>query len=453
MQKLIKIGVIGALSVLISACGGSDDSSNNNSNAMVNAVCGEAAKEFEFDTTSFSGLSFCQAGTASPISPLFPAEGQSTSWVCKGLNSGTDSSCSATRKEEIVTTPETFTFKSENFIELGLLSNTIVTITTIDLTHEFYQTTTDELGLYTVDRDTLQQDILNILGELPEYLLVSATGGVDIDPNDDGIIIENEKTPLLGTVRSIIKTQKLLDEDNLSVNLISTAIADLLKDTDVTDQKLTVLTKSLGMTDINNDGKIDIGDVHEYSMLKNDSQAEEKLRKEYLTTLHENDVNASENALKKLKKEEFIIDVESEIIANTAYISFITTDNDLLIFYGKNIKKDDALSDTFSSPISLEVNQYIAYQACYENQGCGNLNLISFNGKNVELYIAKELESSMYDDTAYSNSLRNNINSKYSDYLKVNDQLYQEENKANEINDEIEKIKEKIKNIEIIKML
>lgn len=453
MQKLSQVGLIGLLFILVSACGGGGDSSNDDTNIPLHGVCGQAAQEFEFDAIGFSDLEFCAVGNASPVSPIFPDEGQTVTWVCKGLNSGTDAACDASRKTETVTTPETFTFQTENYIELGLISNATVTVTTLDQSHEFLQTNTDEHGLYTVDSVQLKQDIQNILGEIPEYLLVSATGGIDTDPDDDGIIVESEKVPLQGTVSSIINTQKFLDEDNLSVNLISTAIANLVNTNNISQQKLTALTKSLGMTDINNDGKVDNSDVHEYSMLIHESKAEELLRKEYLATLHENNLDDGKQALDNIKKDQFLIEVESEIIANTAYISLSTEYEDLLVYYGKNIKKGDVLSNLFSTPISLEKNQYIAYKACDGNRACGNLDVISFDGKKVELYIAKELESSIYEDTTYANSLRGEINSNYADYLRVNEELYLEEKKVIDINSELEEIKEKIKSIEAIKML
>jgi hypothetical protein len=64
--------------------------------APVNGVCGAAATTYPYSATAFSGA-LCNAGTASPASPVFPAKGDSSSWSCLGTNGGSSPSCTASR--------------------------------------------------------------------------------------------------------------------------------------------------------------------------------------------------------------------------------------------------------------------------------------------------------------------------------------------------------------------
>jgi prepilin-type N-terminal cleavage/methylation domain-containing protein len=62
----------------------------------LNGVCGTNAQAYASGVTAYSGT-FCAAGTASPASPAFPAQGASVSWSCLGTLSGTNASCTASR--------------------------------------------------------------------------------------------------------------------------------------------------------------------------------------------------------------------------------------------------------------------------------------------------------------------------------------------------------------------
>ncbi|MDD5639261.1 MAG: GBS Bsp-like repeat-containing protein [Candidatus Pacebacteria bacterium] len=62
----------------------------------VNGVCGNAARVYEYNITSYSGYSQCYSG--SPNTTAFPASGSSVSWTCSGTNGGSVSgTCTASR--------------------------------------------------------------------------------------------------------------------------------------------------------------------------------------------------------------------------------------------------------------------------------------------------------------------------------------------------------------------
>jgi len=64
----------------------------------INGVCGTASKTYPASSTSFGADTKCASGTPNPTSPVFPAPGASTSWVCDGSCGGTSPTCTATRQ-------------------------------------------------------------------------------------------------------------------------------------------------------------------------------------------------------------------------------------------------------------------------------------------------------------------------------------------------------------------
>jgi hypothetical protein len=56
--------------------------------------CGTAARTYAATETGWGSYSFCTAGTVDPASPIFPAQGGSTTWIC---DDEIDSYCTATR--------------------------------------------------------------------------------------------------------------------------------------------------------------------------------------------------------------------------------------------------------------------------------------------------------------------------------------------------------------------
>lgn len=68
-----------------------------NTPVAVDGVCGTANKAYASSDESYGADTFCAVGASDPESPAFPAQGGSTSWVCKGTNGGVDAQCSASR--------------------------------------------------------------------------------------------------------------------------------------------------------------------------------------------------------------------------------------------------------------------------------------------------------------------------------------------------------------------
>ncbi|BFT94221.1 hypothetical protein MNSC_02290 [Minisyncoccus archaeophilus] len=64
--------------------------------ASINGVCGTNATTLTTTQSGYTGT-FCDKGSSFPPSPVFPEVGGVVSWVCMGINGGTNVACSAKR--------------------------------------------------------------------------------------------------------------------------------------------------------------------------------------------------------------------------------------------------------------------------------------------------------------------------------------------------------------------
>ena len=70
---------------------------------IINGVCGTAAKTYLSTDAGYGADTFCSAGTASPLTPAFPAVGGSTTWNCVGSGTGAlTATCTANRSVAVV---------------------------------------------------------------------------------------------------------------------------------------------------------------------------------------------------------------------------------------------------------------------------------------------------------------------------------------------------------------
>ncbi len=70
-------------------------------------ACGTRVGTYHQDETSWPAGTFCSSGTASPLSPVFPSKGSTTSWYCLGQDGGSHAFCSANRRDDdpVITNP------------------------------------------------------------------------------------------------------------------------------------------------------------------------------------------------------------------------------------------------------------------------------------------------------------------------------------------------------------
>ena len=125
------------------------------------------------------------------------------------------------------------------------------------------------------------------------WIVVSISGGEDIDADDDGIIDTNP-TPNQGTIRAIAKVSDA--KKGLSVNILSEVVYQQLQNrldvnSSTLQQNLQLLTDTLVKEDINSDGKIDYDDILAFKPYLNTHK--KKLTFDYDVLFIENEDNDS----------------------------------------------------------------------------------------------------------------------------------------------------------------
>ena len=140
---------------------------------------------------------------------------------------------------------------------LGPLANARLNIFNIsDLNTAIFQTSTDSNGFFSGKITTLSPQ---------SYILISVSGGQDIDANDDGIV-DATPTPNTGTIYAL-STVSTFNSGNVTVSAVTDIIWRYTKNLigDVSNAGLQIrlddLAKTFVAADINGDGVIDIGDV------------------------------------------------------------------------------------------------------------------------------------------------------------------------------------------------
>jgi hypothetical protein len=312
----------------------------------------------------------------------------------------------------------------------------------------------DNKGKYKIDIDEFKNN-LNSLSIYPEYLLVTATNGVDIDPEDDGDITNSEPVAVEGTVKGVFKTSTLLNNEDLSINLLSTAVSEILKDKEkVDDEQIAYIAKELGVEDINGDGKIDNQDIYLYRMSLHDSEMEDKLRNEFLGAIHENDSNTIEEVTNELKEQYNLMFITYILNGSSASLTIEPSKQNSKILYKINAVKNDLFTDIYTSPIKLNKNDYVVYKECKNNR-CSTLQIASFDGKKIHQYFLRISDFGIYKDVEYMNGLRKSIisSSKRSQEIQeeiqnLNNKIKTNQDKINEINSNIESIKDSTRNYE-----
>ena len=64
----------------------------------INGECGTASKAYPYGTTKYpSNTTYCTSGIPNPYPPTFPINGNLVTWICEGVNGGSnDTTCVAT---------------------------------------------------------------------------------------------------------------------------------------------------------------------------------------------------------------------------------------------------------------------------------------------------------------------------------------------------------------------
>lgn len=297
-----------------------------------------------------------------------------------------------------------------NKVQLGPVTGATVQIFTLDEVHNLYTTTTNDIGKYTININEFNTT-LNSLSDYPEYVLITASGGLDIDPEDDGNISNSEPIAVNGTVKGIFKTSILLSEQDLSINLLSTAVSHILEDKESIDDELIAYTaQQLNAEDINGDGKVDNHDIITYAMDSDDGELEDTLRNNgFLDAIHDGDSSALQGITDEFKEQYNLMFIKYSINNGVANLEIENSKDGSRIMYIINAKKNDIFNNIYSSAISLNKNDYVVYKEC-KNDICSVVQIASFDGDKVHQYFLRISNFGIYSDMEYMNNLREAIN-------------------------------------------
>ena len=321
-------------------------------------------------------------------------------------------------------------------VQLGLTEGATVSINSLD-GHTFIDNiTTNSKGEYSVNQFELKKAIADYNPSL-KMLLIISDGGIDTDPNDDGIIVEDEKKEVQGKVKSIVPLEKFLDEKVQSVNLITTAITEIVGDvSEVTEKQILQIAEALGVEDITGDGKITLDDLIYYQMAEHESKAESYLRTNFLDDIHNNNYEHIKSFIKEIKMSQSII---SPIVKHSnadLSVTFSDLSSNNYIRYGI---KEDLVEVSYTSysgeEIDIPTNSVLYFQECTESNECFKLQKVLYDGKNYFLdYLNYETVSEFFTNK--------------NDLLTLKAEIKTQEDKINTISEEISELEIKLEEVD-----
>ncbi|XPV67774.1 MAG: hypothetical protein ACNI25_10660 [Halarcobacter sp.] len=311
-------------------------------------------------------------------------------------------------------------------VELGPISSATVTISSLNGI-KLDEYITNENGYFTPNREKLSEEINNYNPDM-KYVRIISTGGIDIDPNDDEIIVESEKNEVKGQVTGILPISRLLENKEFRINAFTSVVEKSLKNTlNIDEEIINKILEENSFEDINNDGNITIDDIIDYKMSEHETNAEKTLMESWVPVITSGDEEEENNLISEYKTTYNLISPISELLRNEKLIVFPYLKNGYYIQY--SIQKDysEANFKPYYNGEKLTLNNYevMYYQECSLSEECSKIQKIYFDGERY-----------------------------FVDYLKVKKTYFIDEEKITgfrqkeeDIKKEIEQIEEEIENI------
>lgn len=271
-------------------------------------------------------------------------------------------------------------------VELGRVASASVKLFTNNQELAVFQT--DAKGEYTLKRSSIKSSIDGFGMKNTDYIYIVSTGGTDIDPNDDGVTTDGEAISVQGSVKGLISVQDFMAEGEVRINLISTAIVNIIgRDnfSEINEEVLARVAKEIGVSDINKDGHITNKDVYQYDMVTHVSRAENLLKYNgFDSYIHDGDLALQSKTIDTIKSNINTGIYKTKTTNKTSVVSLFTLDSTREIQFAKN-KKSKNGSPYHGEEISLEADQFIAYRECKKNDSdkCKEEQVIYFTGTEI----------------------------------------------------------------------
>ena len=299
-----------------------------------------------------------------------------------------------------------------NMIELGPVKNASVSIKSLD-GFELATYQTRDNGEYTIDIGELRKSIDNYNSSLT-HVRISTSGGIDTDPNDDGIYEQEEEISIQGNVSVVLPVEKLLSNEPNRANLITTGVAEILGNTtSVAEEQIAKIAQSLGVEDINGDNEVNINDLINYKMAEHQSRAEVYLRKQLLENIHNGNLDGVASFVNSTKLENSMVaPILIRQTKNNLVIRFSEVEINNFIQYGY-INDDSTVSfSQYYSNDEIEVasNEVLYYQECIIDGECFKIQKLFFDGQSYfHDYVEYEPAPDIIDNDANLSVLTNNL--------------------------------------------
>ena len=347
-----------------------------------------------------------------------------------------------------------------NIAELGLIENADIEISTIegDL---LYEETTNSGGEYILDKDKLEAEAKKHSYDVT-FLQITSTGGVDTDPDDDGNIVEDEKKDVNGLVKGIISYSDLIDNDGVRTNLITTAIADTIfeSEIEISDDSLNKVANELGIEDTNSDGVINNKDSFVYDVVKDDSEVEGKLRSNgYLDSIHDGDETTRTEIVQAMESSMEPVTFQQTENNSSSSITLKPLNSKNFILYQVNRDANETLTENYSHSIYndenviVEQGQTLYVQECKDIENCYEEQVLYNGGGSLQTNISVDSDTEAYSEPVEVANLRTELEAE----IVKNDGLDSVETLESELdqlkNERAEKVVEYDENLESINML
>ncbi len=290
--------------------------------------------------------------------------------------------------------------------------------------YSLFQTTSDNNGKISVDVSVIEQKISDY-GLSPQYLLIVSHGGIDTDPNDDGLSVASEFKTVSSNVFGLAHAANLSSLTKFNVNLISSAMVDFfLGQNELEKEEIETFLTSLGFTDQDNNGVINLDDVIHYDMIQDESTVEDTLRTLYLDYIHSGDQVMQELVLTNLTERKGVYRIKTPFQNEHRIDIEIYPKHDqgqLEYYYADNSSSVIKNEDTRYITISLNTGEGIYFRECLEDN-CGKYELMYYDGSRIKKgSIPLQSVSHGYEDEAAMERVRTGFMSAVDDYVRYDE--------------------------------
>ena len=297
---------------------------------------------------------------------------------------------------------------------------------------------TDDNGLFPVDIEVLKSAVERYGSEL-KFVKIVSTGGIDIDPNDDGVTDNGEELSVNGQVTGIVPLETLYEAKEYRINFISSALVDILDGRqEITEAQLAYIVQRLGVHDINEDGLIDIDDLTSYKIIDDNSVAETNLREGYLEYIHNGNNESQHLFVENLK---YDIGFSKPLVTKKLdyyAVNLSKTNKDNTIYYGIAVDENyPGFNEYTGEELDLNFNEAIFYQECSPESGCYKLQKIFFYADTV--YYDFDYEN-IEDKTNDVMNIVSDLDTAREDDRILNQQIETTEQTINSLNEKIDKL-------------